>query len=628
MIAPDGGARSAAAPKTILLVLKHLGLVRYYEPTLRVLHERGHRVYLAHSTSATSPANVYGERLVSACPGITLVQTAEREPGYWTTFARGVRLLFDYVRYFDSRFARATILRVRVEDKYIPRWGRVALRPLHLFGDRGVRTAVGILRRVEEAIPLSVPARELLEELQPDIVLVTPLVDWASPLVDYVRAGQALGIPTGLCVASWDNLTNKGHMRVIPDRVFVWNEPQKEEAVSLHDVPAENVVVTGAQLFDHLFRLEPAHDREEFCRTVGLDPERPFVVFVGSTTWIAPSELYFVERWIRYLRQADDPRVASLGVMIRPHPSAARRYLSMDVSQLENVCIWPPPATTVASEYFSPQGQHEFVEVIHHSVAAVGANTSAQIDAGIVGRPVCTLRVPEFVHSQEGTLHFAHLAKQDRSLLRIADDLEGHVRDLAEILSGEGSDRESASAFVREFIRPRGLDLPAAPILADEIEAAAELSVTPRSPGRGAAVLRALLSPIARMGGLKRDKRKKKKATGRPLWVRLLRPFVRMWVRYRVARLALAGPRRSRIAPAVRKRLRKSARRVIAKLRLGWLVRPLMRMVRKLRPRAVAAPADEVAARPPLSENGAEPNPQPVREREHAQAGSGRRNDS
>ena len=34
-----------------------------------------------------------------------------------------------------------------------------------------------------------------------------------------------------LPVLSWDNLTNKGLIRVQPDQVFVWNEAQKAEAV-------------------------------------------------------------------------------------------------------------------------------------------------------------------------------------------------------------------------------------------------------------------------------------------------------------------------------------------------------------------------------------------------------------
>ena len=68
------------------------------------------------------------------------------------------------------------------------------------------------------------------------MVLVTPLVDIGSDQVEYIKASQALGIRSGLCVHSWDNLTNKGLIRIIPDRVFVWNETQRREAVTMHGV--------------------------------------------------------------------------------------------------------------------------------------------------------------------------------------------------------------------------------------------------------------------------------------------------------------------------------------------------------------------------------------------------------
>ena len=47
---------------------------------------------------------------------------------------------------------------------------------------------------------------------------------------------------------------------------------------------------------------------------------------------------------------------------------------------------------------------------MYHASATVGLNTSAMIEAAIVGRPVHTILVPEFQHSQEGTLHFRYLA--------------------------------------------------------------------------------------------------------------------------------------------------------------------------------------------------------------------------
>ena len=52
----------------------------------------------------------------------------------------------------------------------------------------------------------------------------------ASEQVDWIKAARACGIRTAACIASWDNLTNKGLLRIEPDLVVVWNEAQRREA--------------------------------------------------------------------------------------------------------------------------------------------------------------------------------------------------------------------------------------------------------------------------------------------------------------------------------------------------------------------------------------------------------------
>src|SRR5918911_248558 len=79
----------------------------------------------------------------------------------------------------------------------------------------------------------------------PGAVRFTPLLEPGSVQVEFERAANRMGIPTCLCVASWDNLTNKGLIHELPDLVTVWNEPQREEAVRLHGVPEERIVITG-----------------------------------------------------------------------------------------------------------------------------------------------------------------------------------------------------------------------------------------------------------------------------------------------------------------------------------------------------------------------------------------------
>jgi hypothetical protein len=103
------------------------------------------------------------------------------------------------------------------------------------------------------------------------------------------------------------------------------------------------------------------------------------------------------------------------------------------------------------------------------------------IEAGIANRPVLTLVMDEFAGGQEGTLHFHYLRAINGGLLHEASSLDAHVTQVAQALQGRLGG-EQARRFVERFVRPRGLDVPAAPIMADEIERAARLPKQPQRP--------------------------------------------------------------------------------------------------------------------------------------------------
>src|SRR5207253_10564646 len=123
--------------------------------------------------------------------------------------------------------------------------------------ERTSERIVGALGAVERAIPTCGRIDGFLHDRAPDAVLVTPGVEFGSSQVEYVKSARRAGIPPGVCIPSWDNLTGKGLIRVVPDRVFVWNEIQVGEAVEMHGVPKGRVVVTGAQKFDEWFERAP-----------------------------------------------------------------------------------------------------------------------------------------------------------------------------------------------------------------------------------------------------------------------------------------------------------------------------------------------------------------------------------
>ena len=301
-----------------------------------------------------------------------------------------------------------------------------------------------MLRGLERAIPASRRILDFLAAHRPDVVVVSPLVDAASDQVDLVRASQAMGIPVVAAIASWDNLTNKGHMRVRPDMVTVWNEHQKAEAVSYHGVDADRVVVTGAQLFDRWFDRQPSQSREAFCRMVGVPADRPLVLYTGSSVFIARSEVEapFVRRWIAALRESGDPTLRDAAILIRPHPFNCEAWETADFSDLGPVSVWPRQRYTPSAE----EARNSLFDSLFYSAAVVGVNTSAMVEAAILGRPVLSVLAPEFAATQEGTVHFHYLLPENGGFLRVAQSIEQHVGQLSEVLRTPDITRQQTAA--------------------------------------------------------------------------------------------------------------------------------------------------------------------------------------
>jgi hypothetical protein len=317
-----------------------------------------------------------------------------------------------------------------------------------------------------------------LKHHRPDAVLVTPVVDFNPEQVDLIKAALTLGIPCAHAVASWDNLTNKGLVQVHPDRMFLWNEAQREEAAELHGFPPERVVVTGAQLFDHWFERKASRDRRTFCEAVGLDPGKPFVLYTGSSVFIARQEAEFVAGWLGRLRASADPLLRDLGVLIRPHPGSAKyadQWRAPEIASHSRVAVFPKGGGYPVTD----QAQADLFDSIFHAHAVMGVNTSVMLEAAVIGRRTFTVLDPAFADSQSGMLHFRHL--QRPGCVTVAGSLDEHFDQLRQVLDGPPQPAPDAREFVHSFLRPRGIDRAANAVL---VEAAQDLCKLKPAPLR------------------------------------------------------------------------------------------------------------------------------------------------
>jgi hypothetical protein len=442
--------------------------LRVFEAPIRTLCEGGDEVLVLVEAPRQIPHVM--ERL-EAIQGLT-IRFVEPELKNSREIALGtaIREWINYLRYLEPDVAAATKYREQRARRLPERLREDIDRAAS--GSPEVRLALSAgLRALERTVPIPAEVMRQLQRDRPDAVLVSPLVARASCQPFYVRAARRVGIPSALSVASWDNLPAKGFMSDVPDLVTVWNDAQREEAVRLHGVPPERIAVTGAPRFDEWFDLGPTASREEYCGRLGLPSDRPHILYVGSSLFKRDRhEGEWISRWVSRLRQSGHSELRDVPVVVRPHPKKPLDGDSKGAQQLARtpgVVLHPPHGRLVVDE----EALSEYFDSLYHAAVVVGLNTSAMVEAAVVGRGVHVLLVKAYRAIQQDSPHFNHLRSVGGGLIVTTKSMEEHAAGLARALRGDDSQEaaDRARSFLASFIRPHGLDRPATPIMVDSL---------------------------------------------------------------------------------------------------------------------------------------------------------------
>jgi hypothetical protein len=461
----------------ILFVMPEPGYLRMYATTVLALAGRGHEVLLSYDRPPKSDRDI--DALAAAPPNLRLVAPVPEHGGAWRQPLTELGVTIDYIR-FLSRQEGTPYLRGRM-DRYVPQRFR-GLKRVASWPHGVVSGLFKVSRLVERAVPADPALIRFLGDLAPDALVLSPLVlrgPGGAQQTQLVKAARSLGIPVALAVGSWDHLSSKGFIRVQPDVVLVWNEIQRGEAVGMHDVSADKVVVTGSQAFDLWFERQPVLGRPAFLARVGLPDDRRMILYAGSSRSITnpEQEIPFVRQWLQAVRASADPVLQSAAVLVRPHLGNVDAWAGVDLSDLGPVSIWPRQRPRL------PMSELETADYFHSmffSDAVVGINTSAMIEASILDRPVLTVQVEAFKDTQAGTRHFHYLLPASGGCVLSAGTLDEHARQLSEAIARPEAGRPARRHFVEQFVRPLGLERRALDAVVEAIERVPALRVRSR----------------------------------------------------------------------------------------------------------------------------------------------------
>lgn len=484
----------------VLMVLQHMNLFRNLETVVRELDTRGHETIMLHGTrlgdaTPKAKARMEAKKQTMVFMGRGIAE-AEAEIA---SLSVGFRPEPGEDRQRKLRFGRQVVNRSVYLRKGHPSPERVVEglekglgpRVTKAMESRMVRSvlrrklALRTWRRMEAVGAPSEAITSLIRSLDPDVVLVSPTVWPKNPVeADYVYAARKLGIPAVGYLNSWDNLTSKGTVHVLPDVFIVWNEALAAEAEEIHLIPRKRIRITGAPHLDHFFEMQPSLSRAETCQELGCPDDGPYIVYLCSSRTLILDETHIVSALADALA-ARLPDGAPT-IVVRPHPVNSVAWTDYD---RPGVVVYPK----LGDQADTPGSWQAYFNQLSGASAFVGLNTTAFLEAAVADHPCLTIVSDEFFDQQGRTGHFRHLLAAD--FLEVSADLTEVATRVAHVLDGVDEKAEGRRRFAASFLRPRGVETSARSVVADTIEGIADAHRS--SVGRGAAASHHAFRPVA-----------------------------------------------------------------------------------------------------------------------------------
>ena len=298
-------------------------------------------------------------------------------------------------------------------------------------------------------------AEELFDRYRPSMLVVSNpgLILSEVPML---RVAARRRIRSVAVDPSWDNFTNK----LIPvrrvNRLIVWNDLMKEQAVALHGYQPDELRLAGTPQWDLYFTPGVLVPREAFMRQVGADPAKKLVTLTTS-----PAELYpHCDHVIHTLlaAQAANRWSQPTQILVRVHPRDDRaRYAAFD--RVPGVIIEKPFRQTVRAGDgmavdVTADSQRHLANTMAHSDVVVQVASTIAIEASIFDTPVVNISFDgdtpsPFVRSARRYTEFTHFVNiLKRGAVRDARTPEAMVTHIAGYLDNPSLDREGRRQVV------------------------------------------------------------------------------------------------------------------------------------------------------------------------------------
>lgn len=236
-------------------------------------------------------------------------------------------------------------------------------------------------------------AQQLLADLQPRKLVSTYPVTLSEAVLLH-HAKREPSVETWIHLLSWDNITCKGRFVETADRYIAWGEVMRDEFIQYYGIPSDRIHLCGVPHFDVHRDPDVRQQTPKVMQTLGLSPDRPFLLFAMSSPRFAPNEIDVVE-WLaaRVARGEFGP----VQLVVRPHPQNVTGNMAdgswlprlHKLAEMPGVAVALPKVVSSRLRWSLDEGDmHELAAMLAGAAIVINSGSTVSIDALMHDKPV------------------------------------------------------------------------------------------------------------------------------------------------------------------------------------------------------------------------------------------------
>jgi hypothetical protein len=322
-------------------------------------------------------------------------------------------------------------------------------------------TTQKVIRFFDKFVDLDEGVVKLLDKYKPDLVVVPDIV--FPPDRVFLRAAKRKGFFVVGMIRAWDNLTSKGVIQIIPDKLIVHTNIMKEQAYRLSGVPEKDIVVTGIPNYDIFFKPRNIN-REQFLKQFNIPSDHKVVLCAPFLYSHVKSAQIIINELIKAIQSGRLPSNTHLLVRYRPGVPEIPKELFIKSPNLTitRPCqfFFPVKNTQMSTKdwEFSPDDLDLLMNTLYFSDVTINTMSTLTIDAAIFDKPVINVRFDADKDVQErdsvGILlkHDHYQAIENSGGVKRAWSMDELIKQTSDYLKNPALDKEGRARMVQEQV--------------------------------------------------------------------------------------------------------------------------------------------------------------------------------